>query len=474
MKTLTIYLRGFLFMIVLSATSCSDSFLDLQNPQSLPLKGTIKDLKTLTTASNGAYAQFKDVNYYNRTFILLPDLLGDNVFVSRSNGGRYLDQDAFAITREDGYVQSAWAAMYRTIVNANLSIAGGEALSANAAINQVIGEMYAVRALAYFDLVRLFAQPYNYTADASHMGVPLVVQPYNEIISPPRATVREVYTQIISDLKKSLTLIATPQKPAKFTPTAVNALLAKVYLYMEDWANAEKYATDALAGPYTLLARGSYVSSWSSKFSSESLFEIANTGTDNAATNSIGYFYEQVGYGEGLATADLYSQYTSTDVRRQLIPIGVRKVTFENPAYFVKKYPLGASTRDDNVRVLRLSEVYLIRAEARAELSKTDATKITGAQADLNAIVTRADASAIPVVLTGDALVERILLERRKELAFEGNRFFDLTRRKKNVRHIRSTDEVTYTYPNNKFVMPIPVAETNANRNIEQNPGWVR
>ena len=243
---------------------------------------------------------------------------------------------------------------------------------------------------------------------------------------------------------------------------------------MEDWANAEKYATDALAGPYTLLARGSYVSSWSSKFSSESLFEIANTGTDNAATNSIGYFYEQVGYGEGLATADLYSQYTSTDVRRQLIPIGVRKVTFENPAYFVKKYPLGASTRDDNVRVLRLSEVYLIRAEARAELSKTDATKITGAQADLNAIVTRADASAIPVVLTGDALVERILLERRKELAFEGNRFFDLTRRKKNVRHIRSTDEVTYTYPNNKFVMPIPVAETNANRNIEQNPGWVR
>ena len=193
MKTLTIYLRGFLFMIVLSATSCSDSFLDLQNPQSLPLKGTIKDLKTLTTASNGAYAQFKDVNYYNRTFILLPDLLGDNVFVSRSNGGRYLDQDAFAITREDGYVQSAWAAMYRTIVNANLSIAGGEALSANAAINQVIGEMYAVRALAYFDLVRLFAQPYNYTADASHMGVPLVVQPYNEIISPPRATVRFIH-----------------------------------------------------------------------------------------------------------------------------------------------------------------------------------------------------------------------------------------------------------------------------------------
>ncbi len=473
MKILITYLRTFLLAMVLLGTSCSDSFLELKNPQSLPLRGTIKDLATLTTASEGVYAQFKGTGYYNRTFILLPDLLGDNVFISRSNTGKYLDHDIFAVTNDNGYVLGAWAAMYRVIVNANLAISEGEALAlSDNAVKQVIGELYAARALAYFDLVRLFAQPYNFTTDASHMGVPIVTAPNFEIVSPPRSTVKQVYDQIISDLQKALSLLSTPQKPAHFTPTAANALLAKVYLYAGDWPNAEKYATDAIAGPYSLLTNAAYVASWNTKFSVESLFEIANLATDNAGVNSIGYLYMQTGYGEALATADLYNTYTATDKRRDLIKVGIRKVTFENPAYFVEKYPKGAGTNDDNIKVLRLSDVFLIRAEARAELGKTDAGKVTLAQQDLNTIVQRADPDAADVTLTGDALVERILLERRKELAFEGNRFFDLTRRKKDVNHIRSQEATVYTYPNEKFVMPIPVAETNANGNLIPNPGW--
>ncbi|TYR32239.1 RagB/SusD family nutrient uptake outer membrane protein [Sphingobacterium phlebotomi] len=475
MKILSTYLRTFLLAMVFLGTSCSSSFLELKNPQALPLRGTIKDLATLTTASEGVYAQFKGTDYYNRTFILLPDLLGDNVFISRSNTGKYLDHDIFAVTNDNGYVLGAWAAMYRVIVNANMAISEGEALAASDnATKQIIGELYAARALAYFDLVRMFAQPYNFTADASHLGVPIVTEPNFEIISPPRSTVKEVYDQIISDLQHALSLLNTAQKPAHFTPTAANALLAKVYLYTADWSNAEKYATDAISGPYSLLTTTNYVGSWNANFSVESLLEIANLATDNAGVNSISYLYEQAGYGEALATADLYETYTATDIRRQLINVGVRNVTFENPAYFVKKYPKGGSTNDDNIKVLRLSEVYLIRAEARAELGKTDASKNALAQQDLNMIVQRADTEAEEVTLTGDALVERILLERRKELAFEGNRFFDLTRRKKDVNHIRSLEEVVYTYPNEKFVMPIPIAETNANDNIIQNPGWTQ
>ncbi|WP_293298024.1 RagB/SusD family nutrient uptake outer membrane protein [Pedobacter sp. UBA4863] len=487
MKSSIKHINILLVTLALSLGACKDSFLDLKNPQSLPLNGTIKDLATLTTAGNGAYAQLKDVNYYGRSFLVIPELFGDNAFVSRSNGGRYQEENLLAITRESGVGVSAWAAMYRTIVNANITITEGEKLPVLAAHNQVIGEMYALRALAYFDLVRLFAQPYNFTANASHLGVPLVLERKDELIKPARSTVAEVYDQIVSDLKKSLTLMTTAQKPAKFTPTAANGLLAKVYLYMEDWENAEKYATDAIAGPYTLLARTAYVTSWANKFSVESLFEVGTLTTDNLAANSIGYFYEQAGYGEGLATQDLYSKYTASDVRRSLIQVGVRSVTFENPAYFVKKYPKGTSTRDDNLKVLRLSEVYLIRAEARAELGRADATKNAGALSDLNMIAQRADAAALALAgLTGDDLVERILLERRKELAFEGNRFFDLTRRKKNVDHWVSetnlsptaptlpTPPVTFTYPNEKFVYPIPFAEITANPNIKQNPGWVQ
>ncbi len=450
---------------------CSKGFLDLKNPSGLPLEGTIQDQASLITASNGAYVPLKNSNYYNRTFSLIPDLMGDNVFISRSNGGRYLAHDNFAVTITDGYVQGAWYSMYQVIANANLAIAAGETLPTNSTIEQILGEMYAIRALAHFDLVRFFAQPYNYTPDASHLGVPVVTVQESTIMSPPRETVQKVYEQIILDLNKALSLMNVSQKPGRMVPAAVNTLLAKVYLYMENWEQAEHYATQAIASPFTLLTTSNYVSSWNTDFSSESLFELVNLATENAGVDGLGYLYDQSGYGEALATADLYNLYSPTDVRRSLIQVGVRNGTFENPAYFARKY-LGQTY---NVKVLRLSDAYLIRAEARAELGKTDAAKTTLAQQDLNTIVKRADPSAADITLTGDDLVERVLLERRKEFAFEGQRLFDLNRRRKNIIHIRSGDEITtYSYPNNRFIMPIPFKEMNANDNMIQNPGWVQ
>lgn len=462
-----------LFALAVMSLGCSKDFLDLKNPQAVSLFETINDYASLSAAANGAYVPFKSSNYYNRTFTLLPDLLGDNVFVSRSNGGRYLDQDNFSISTGDGYISGAWSAMYQVIVNANLTIQGGSALELTPEVYQLLGEMFAIRALAHFDLVRLFAQPYNYTADASHPGVPIVIEAKPEIISPPREPVSEVYKQIVADLEQAIALMNVPLKPSRFTPAAARALLAKVYLYMEDWENADKYASEAIAGPYSLLSRAAYVSSWSNNFSSESLFEVANLSTDNAGVNSLSYFYNQAGYGEGLATEDLYNQYGPNDIRRSLIGVGQRmsgSYVFEAPAYFVKKYP---KVNDDNIKVLRLSEVYLIRAEARAELGKTDPSKTALALNDLNTIVKRADPNAADVALAGDALVDRILLERRKELAFEGDRLFDLTRRKRDVVHIRSQNVRVISYPNNRFIMPIPLREMNYNRNMTQNPGWV-
>src|SRR5690606_35943942 len=145
-----------------------------------------------------------------------------------------------------------------------------------------------------------------------------------------------------------------------------------------------------------------------------SIFEIINSAIDRPSTDGIGYFFEQAGYGDGLATKDLYDIYSSTDVRKSLIQQGVRP-SAENPAYFVLKYPNGYVTMDDNIKVMRLSEVYLIRAEARAELALTDNSYTAGAQADLNVIVQRADLNAADFSQTGPALIDRILVERRKE-----------------------------------------------------------
>src|SRR5690606_7592140 len=160
--------------------------LDRKNPQSVSLFETINDYASLSAAANGAYVPFKSTNYYNRSFILIPDLLGDNVFVSQSNGGRYLDFDNFSISSSDGYISGAWSVMYQVIVNATLTIQGGAKLELNPPVYQLLGEMYDIRALAHFDLVRMFAQPYNFTADASHLGVPVITEVKAEIISPKR------------------------------------------------------------------------------------------------------------------------------------------------------------------------------------------------------------------------------------------------------------------------------------------------
>lgn len=460
---------------VLLASGCSDSFLDERNPQSVGFDH-IKDTESLTAATIGVYSNFNATNYYGRTFIVTPEVIGDNTFISFRNGGRYLNHDRFAITNGDGYVTGAWTAMYRVVANANLALAAARAIDWPAnqqqEANQLMGELLACRALAYFDLQRFFAQPYNYTADATHPGVPLITEPSSDILAPARSSTAEVYQQIVADLLEAEQLMQPQVKDGFFSKHAAQALLAKVYLYMENWQEAEAYATTVIEqAPYTLLSRDAYVGSWAEKYSSESILEVGFTETSNNGVNSLGYLIEQAAYGELLATKDLYDSYADGDIRKMLFEPGDR-VGGEADTYFIHKYPRGADTRDDNIKVLRLSEVYLIRAEARAEAGKADAAKNTGAQADLTTIIRRADPEAAEATAVGDELVRQIIDERRKELAVEGNRLFDLNRKKLNLVH-RGHEEVTeYEYPNDRFIMPIPYNEINANPNVEQNPGW--
>lgn len=468
---------GLLTCATLLAGACSDSFLDLENPQGLDLRRTIVDVPSLQAAANGVYDKFQSIHYYNRSFLIYPEVIGDNMFVSRRNSGRYINYDFFRLNPDDGSATDTWYQMWRLINNANLAITRGEALDVTGAqeneVNEIIGEMYAARALCYFDMLRLFAQPYNFTADASHLGVPLITEPQLELIKPSRNTAGEVYEQVVNDFTKALTLLSANRKPGRFTIPAVHALLAKVYLYMEDWENAEHHATEVIEGSYSLLATDAYLQSWAERHSVESLFEIINSAIDRPSTDGIGYFFEPAGYGDGLATKDLYDTYAATDIRKGLIEQGARPGG-ESPAYIVRKYPLGAVTMDDNIKVIRLSEVYLIRAEARAELALTNGSYTLGAQADLTTIVQRADPSAAAITQSGPALIDRILLERRKELAFEGNRLFDMNRKKRGILHIQSGRSEMLTYPNDGFILPISRTELQANPNMEQNPGYSR
>ncbi len=240
------------------------------------------------------------------------------------------------------------------------------------------------------------------------------------------------------------------------------------YLYQEDWTSAENLATQVIeSGRFSLYESGEdWLASWGANIGSEDIFTVINTAVDNLGVNSIGGIYDQDGYGDILGTDDLYNIYTETDARREVMIPGDKDGAEENTFFPEGKYPNG-ETGQDYIKVMRLADIYLIRAEARAELGNE-----VGAREDLDAVASRVDPSYTPSNASGQALIDAILLERRKEFAFEGDRLFDLTRRQLSWTKFRTTDSEQVTWSDDQVYNPIPVAELDNNPNMVQNPGY--
>lgn len=460
------------FCAIIALSACSSDFLDIDPEQNVPSENAVVDIKTLQTAVNGVYSKLQSDAYYGRSMYVIPELMADNLYLSSRNTGRYLDFDNFIVNEENTYVEDTWNAIYEVVANATKVIDGGEKLEATTTeqqneINQLLGEVYAIRALAHFDLARLFAQPYNFTAAADHLGIPLVNTSTDENISPSRNTVSEVYAQINSDLNMAISNLTSTNNDGRFTNYAAKALAARVAIYQDNYSNAIKYSSEVIEkGGYSLVSNENYSDIWASEFNSESIFEIINTIADNEGTNSLGHYFDLSGYADALVTPDLYNSYDANDIRKTTVTEGSKQGAEDN-ALFVFKFPEGTQYTD-NIRILRLSEQYLIRAEAYAKNNEFDK-----AQADLETIMKRANPTTEDVTETGQALIDKIIEERRKELAFEGNRLFDLNRNKMDVSIIQGENSIEATYPNDKFILPIPLDELNANPNIKpQNPGY--
>lgn len=477
MKNL-IYICGVAGLLL--SASCKKSFLELDPKQQQDANMVIKDLPGTRAAITGTYSLMQSLTYYGRHAVIVPDLMSDNLFISAVNQKRYLALDQYITITTDGTSGDLWKQLYRVAVNANLLIAkasANEYPDADKAEAQfIIGEAYAIRALAYFDLMRFFALPYNATADGSHLGVPLVVESgidNTKIINPKRNTAKEVYTQIIADFNTAMSLM--PKSPVGFKSSmrgrisyyGAKALLSRVQLYKGDWAAADSLATDVIAkGGFSLLPRGTMIEDSKKQNSTEAIFEIQYNILDNLGSDALVNFLWQSGsYGDGLATEDLYNAYAATDERRSFITKGVRK-NGENPAYLITKYT-NTTSYEEPTRVIRLAEVYLIRAEARAHEGLDGL-----AAADVDVVAGRADASWVPVTATGDALKTIILNENRKEFAFEGHRLFDLTRNKLGFTKYLTNRTITIDKTDKRTILPIPQSEMNANINMEQNDAY--
>ncbi len=463
-----------LFGLLLLVSSCGEDFLEIDPEQSVDIANAVIDLQSLNASTNGVYDRLQSPDAFGRTLVLVPDLMADNAFISLQNANRYQPQNEHIVLATDGFTAEAWERLYEVIVNANLIIAGfPNATFLDTELeeaNNRLGEAHALRALAYWSLVRYYARPYTFTADASHEGVPVVNDAgQGSIIAPSRNTVAEVYAQIEADLNEARNLL-TLNENGRANRDFATGLLAKVNLYKENWATAASFASEIIdSGNYTLYDSTNWVASWDQEFASESIFELINTNIDGAGINSIGFFYDQDGYGDAIANFELYNAFSDSDVRKQTL-LDSARLDGENPAIIINKYPEGQPDFADNIKIMRLAELYLIRAEARAE--QGDAA---GAQADLNAIKLRVDPNATPSTATGAELISEIINERRLELAFEGDRLYDLVRRDISYTKFEKTEISFEVDPSqsDQVIAPIPQVERDANPNISQNPGYL-
>jgi hypothetical protein len=455
---------------LLFSTSCKKSFIELLPPTALTPEQALSTESDLQVAVRGAYAGLRAVDYFGRTVPVLGDLMSDNAYQSLTNTNRFTLLNSYTFTVADGNVLGFWRAAYNTILRANNVI--NSSISANVNVNQYKGEAYAIRALSYFYLVRYFAKPF--TDDPNALGVPIVLTFDAGTVGeqkPNRSKVSEVYAQINNDLTQAFTLMTQFTNSTQFSKYAARGLQAKVYLTMGDKTNALAAATDVITnGGFTVVGPTNYSTYWTQLTPRtdklETLLEVSSDANNNSGFDGLPNIYNQAGYGDLVTSDDLYTLYGATDIRKTLYSVvtrgGISTIAMNG------KYPGTFGSEISDTKILRMSEIYLIAAEASLPASEVNALTY------LNYITSRRNAT--PIVSTGNQLFEDIITERRKELAFEGDRYLDLQRLKRDV--VRSTNYPaaarTIAYSNFRRLLPIPQAEVDANENIrsQQNPGY--
>lgn len=465
-----------LVVITATLTSC-DKILETQPKESVDLEGATKSIDAMKATITSIYNALQASGYYGRDFIAAVEVLADNGQITTSNSNRFVSQ----ANNTPGSHVGIFTIGYTNIFRANfvLKYVDGTTTGTAAEKDKLKGTAYFMRALLYFDLVRSYARNPAYFANGFDLGVPIVTDAIIDASKteyPSRAKVVDVYAQIVDDLKAAIPLLNNADGSKRVNKTAAQALLSRAYLYAGNYEEAEKSATDALtsmAGLASFAAdSATYVTKWGNGYP-EMIFGLNYEPGESLGTDCIqGIFYRippSVGYGDITSRAELLNDFYPNDRRRKNLIIATKKNVADpnsQDVNYTLKYPNGKGTfGTDDIQLLRVSELYLNRAEARALKGSPDEA---GALDDLNRIHQRAGLPALGA-LTGEDLVEAIWKERRLELAFEGHRLFDILRTGKNL--VKGT--TTINYDDYKLIAPIPATELDANPKLRpNNPGY--
>lgn len=470
-----------IFALSLIAFSCKKAFLNRQPSTAVLEQNAIKTSNDMSDAVNGMYAAMTSSTWFGRDAELIGDLLADNTYVSHFNSGRFLPENNFTFSSTNGEALEMYSQAYYVILQANRILTA--TVPASDDVSQLRGEAYIMRAFNYLELVNFYAHPATVSPDDP--GVPIVLTPTstnNPYIKPSRATVSAVYTQIISDLDSAYLIM--PVKGTKLHATtseylskyAAKAIESRAYLYEGNYAGARDAALLVIQqGGYTLTPATNLLAYWadpgpqSGKL--ETIFELAQTITTNQGFDALASMYSQAAsaYGDEVVTPDLYDIYLKNDIRKKLI---VKRNRFGDAVLANNKYSnLENNTDKDDIKIIRYAEVLLTAAEGYARTGDD-----VNALIYLNQVAKIRDPSFAGYTSTGAQLITDILTERRKELAFEGLRYFDLTRTNQDIIRPQQSDSAPsiadVPVGNNKRIFPIPQAEIDANPNMVQNPGY--
>lgn len=495
-------------ILAASLSSCVNDWLDVAPSDGTDADAALTSSSDLDAARTGMYKALKGnsslVDYYGMQFFVYGDVHAGDDYQYNNIGGSnrasfYYDmnyQTASEFTSSTSSSTVTWKSPYIVIGRANRIIAAAEggalsdAAEAKATIDQYAAEAKVLRALAHFDLVRIYGKPYTEDQGAS-LGVPLVTEVLESNAKPARSTVAEVYTQVVKDLTEAISsnALATETEPGYVSVWGAKAILSRVYLNMGDYANALSVAEDIIKNSGAALwTRDQYFKAWDAGTPNESefLFRLNVSGsTDNNDLNGIGNLQGRDGYKEMVATKKFVDMLSAdaNDVRNDMfLPATADKEVAAfgtNKVYLNKLRGQGGNLRNVTIiPIIRLSEVYLTAAECAFRTNdKAKAVEY------LNDLVKNRTTSASALATESDITLDRILIERRKELIGEGQRYFDALRNNETItRYTSEADKgwhktlskeaQSFDRDYFKAIAAIPQAEINANPKIKQNTGY--
>lgn len=501
MKAFKIYLLGFL---LLGLGACDDFLTEIPET-AVPEEEAMTDLESAEQIVVGIYSCFKNSSLYSGALIQASDIQADLVYASIGYTNQYGSFYRWETTPNESVLLSVYAGLYQIIARCNFFMDNVELVRSTlrteadkATLNKYEGDVRFMRALAYSDLIRTFCESYEPATASQKMGVPLYLH-YREgngsTVKKPRATLEESYAQVLFDLKKADELVTRVGSDAAFiTEGAVDALFARVYLHMKNWEKAIEYATnviDAKSGSYkvySLADVNSYVSTasgvmneyaamWTYDSADEIIWKISFSTTDMGG--SLGTLYMGITggmYNPNYVPAKwLINAYDNYDMRYTTffkLVTTMQGVETEVAVKFPGNPNIDGSAGNFYVnmpKVLRLSETYLIRAEAYTMMEETNK-----ANNDLTAL-RKARYQGYGVATHGqDQLLEEIQEERAKELFLEGFRLHDLKRWGKGFERQPQSGTITgerYTSlkingTDKKFVWLIPQHEITASQGL--------